>query len=83
MLKAGDVTTRCSCDVVFEAARRYVNYPLTYNGGTKLTKYGYSRSAVFGPPLRRACFSAELGGVISPYDFRTEHARRTTKCGLS
>ena len=57
-----------------EACRQYVAYPDTYNGGTKLTKFGYFGVGSFRIVLRQACQVAGLEYPISPYDFGTENA---------
>lgn len=57
-----------------EACRQYLAYPDRYNGGGKLTKFGYFAVGSFRPTLREASRIAGLEYPVSPFDFGTENA---------
>ena len=57
-----------------EACRQYVAYPDRYQGGTRITKFGYFAVGSFRQLLQRASRSAGLEYPISPMDFGTESA---------
>ena len=57
-----------------EACRHYLAYPDRYNGGGKLTKFGYFAVGSFRPTLREASRIAGLEYPVSPFDFGTENA---------
>ena len=57
-----------------EACRQYLAYPDRYNGGGKLTKFGYFAVGSFRNVLRHASQSAGLEYSVSPYEFGTENA---------
>jgi integrase len=57
-----------------EACRQYLAYPDRYQGGGKLTKFGYFAVGSFRPALRVASQSAGLAYPVSPYDFGTDRA---------
>lgn len=57
-----------------EACRQYLGHPDTYNGGGKLTKFGYFAVGSFRQSLRAASQAAGLDYPVSPYDFGTDNA---------
>ncbi|MEQ1758557.1 MAG: site-specific integrase [Vicinamibacterales bacterium] len=57
-----------------EASRQYLAYPDRYQGGGKLTKFGYFAIGSFRQMLQSACRSAGLESPISPSDFGTTQA---------
>lgn len=57
-----------------EACREYLAHPTRYNGGTKLTKFGYFAVGSFRQALHEASRSAGLECSVSPYDFGTDRA---------
>ena len=57
-----------------EACRHYLAYPDRYNGGGKLTKFGYLQSDRSELALREASQIAGLEYPVSPFDFGTENA---------
>jgi integrase len=61
-----------------DACRQYLEYPERYQGGGKLTKFGYFAVGSFRPPLRTASQSAALPYPVSPYDFGTDRAPSLT-----
>ncbi len=58
------------------ACRAYVEYPDRYNGGGKLTKFGYFAVGSFRNVLRSASRTAGLDYAVTPRDFGTERAPR-------
>ena len=56
------------------ACRSYVAYPDRYNGGGKLTKFGYFAVGSFRNVLRSASHAAGLEYPVSPFDFGTDNA---------
>src|SRR5207248_4852896 len=56
------------------ACREYLAYPGRYQGGGKLTKFGYFAVGSFRQALHAASRSAGLDYSVSPYDFGTERA---------
>ena len=57
-----------------EACRHYLAYPDRYQGGGRLTKFGYFAVGSFRQALQAATRSAGLEYVLSPYDFGTDRA---------
>src|SRR6185436_6540353 len=57
-----------------EACRQYLAYPDRYQGGGKLTKFGYFGVGSFRQALHVATRSACLEYSVSPYDFGTDRA---------
>jgi integrase len=57
-----------------DACRQYLAYPDRYNGGGKLTKFGYFALGSFRQVLRAASYAARLDYPVSPADFGTENA---------
>src|SRR5216684_3458898 len=57
-----------------EACREYLGYPDGYQGGGKLTKFGYFAIGSFRQALQVASRSADLEYPVSPSDFGTERA---------
>jgi integrase len=57
-----------------DACRQYLAYPDRYNGGGKLTKFGYFALGSFRLVLRTASHEAGLDYPVSPADFGTENA---------
>jgi integrase len=57
-----------------DACRQYLAYPDRYNGGGKLTKFGYFAVGSFRNALRAASQAAGLEYPVSPYNFGTENA---------
>lgn len=57
-----------------DACRQYLAYPETYNGGGKLTKFGYFAVGSFRNTLYGASHAAGLEYPVSPYDFGTLNA---------
>ena len=57
-----------------EACRQYLAYPDRYQGGGKLTKFGYFAVGSFRQALHAATRSAGLEYSVSPYDFGTDRA---------
>lgn len=57
-----------------EACRQYLAYPDRYNGGGKLTKFGYFAVGSFRTTLREASHAAGLDYPVSPFDFGTANA---------
>jgi integrase len=57
-----------------EACRQYLAYPDRYQGGGKLTKFGYFAVGSFRQALHSATRSAGLEYSVSPYDFGTDRA---------
>lgn len=55
-----------------EACRQYLAYPDRYQGGGKLTKFGYFAVGSFRQALQAATRSAGIDYVLSPYDFGTD-----------
>ena len=57
-----------------DACRQYLAYPDRYQGGGKLTKFGYFSVGSFRQALHAATRSAGLDYSVSPYDFGTVRA---------
>ena len=57
-----------------DACRAYMAYPDRYNGGGKLTKFGYFAMGSFRTTLREASHAAGLEYPVSPFDFGTANA---------
>ena len=57
-----------------DACRQYLAYPDRYNGGGKLTKFGYFAVGSFRSALRAASQAAGIEYPVSPYDFGTDKA---------
>jgi integrase len=57
-----------------EASRQYLAYPDRYQGGGKLTKFGYFAVGSFRQALRTGSQSAGLDYTVSPFDFGTADA---------
>ncbi len=57
-----------------DACRQYLAYPDRYQGGGKLTKFGYFAVGSFRQMLQSSCRSAGLEYPISPSDFGTTRA---------
>jgi integrase len=64
---------KLSADAI-DACRDYLAYPDRYQGGGKLTKFGYFAVGSFRQALHAASRSAGLDYSVSPYDFGTERA---------
>jgi integrase len=57
-----------------DACRQYIAHPDRYQGGGKLTKFGYFAVGSFRQALHAASRSAGLDCSVSPYDFGTDRA---------
>ncbi len=56
------------------ACQRYLAYPEKYQGGGKLTKFGYFAQGAFRQALQNGSRKAGLQFLVSPYDFGTAQA---------